>query len=80
MAKQTLIGKIISDKMQKTVVVQIERLIRHPVYKKIIKKTRTIKADTNGQQVFLGQIVEIEQTKPISRDKKFKIVKILAKK
>lgn len=80
MAKQTLIGKVVSSKMQNTVVVEVERLIRHPVYKKIIKRSKRIKADTDGNEVVLGQNVEIEQTRPVSRGKKFKIVKILGKK
>ena len=63
--------------MQKTVVVEIERRIRHPIYKKIVKKTRRIKADDNGFKVEVGESVKIEQTKPISRDKYFKVIEIL---
>lgn len=79
MAKKTFIGKVVSNKMQKTVVVQIERHIRHPVYKKTLKRTTRIKADTGNFEVGVGQDVKIEQTRPISRDKHFKVVEVLDK-
>jgi len=63
--------------MQKTVIVQIERLVRHPVYKKILKRTTKIKADTNNFEVGTGQSVKIEQARPMSRDKHFKVVEVL---
>ena len=77
MARKILVGKIVSNKMQKTVVVEIERRIRHPIYKKIVKKTKRIKADDNGFKVEVGKSVRIEQTKPISRDKHFKVVEVM---
>ena len=77
MAKKTFIGKVVSNKMQKTLVVQIERRIQHPAYKKILKRTTKIKADTNNLNVGIGQTVKIEQTKPLSRDKHFKVVEVL---
>ncbi|OGH16476.1 MAG: 30S ribosomal protein S17 [Candidatus Levybacteria bacterium RIFCSPHIGHO2_02_FULL_40_18] len=77
MAKKTFIGKVVSNKMQKTVIVQIERLVRHPVYKKILKRTTKIKADTNNFEVGTGQSVKIEQARPMSRDKHFKVVEVL---
>ena len=80
MAKKTNIGKIVSNKMQKTVVVQIERRIQHLVYKKILKRTTKIKADTNNFEVAIGQNARIEQTRPLSRDKHFKVVEVLKEK
>jgi small subunit ribosomal protein S17 len=80
MAKKTFVGKVVSDKMTKTVVVSIERLIRHPVYKKTMKRTGKIKADTNGINASVGQFVKIEQTRPISRDKSFKVIEIIEEK
>lgn len=77
MARKILVGKIVSNKMQKTVVVEIERRIRHPIYGKIVKKTKRIKADDNGFKVEVGESVKIEQTRPISRDKYFKVIEIL---
>ena len=78
MAKKTFTGKVVSDKMTKTVVVAIERLIRHPVYKKTLRRTGKIKADTNGMNITVGQFVKIEQTRPMSRDKNFKVIKIVS--
>ncbi len=77
MAKKVITGKVVSNKMQKTVVVEVERFISHPIYKKRIRKTNKIKADTNGMEVPNGVIVKIEQTKPISRDKYFKVIEIV---
>ena len=77
MAKKVITGKVVSNKMQKTVVVEVERFVSHPIYKKRIKKTNKIKADTNGMEVSNGVIVKIEQTSPISRDKFFKVVEIV---
>lgn len=77
MAKKTLLGKVVSDKMQKTVVVEVERLIQHPVYKKIVKKNNKIKADVNGLAPKVGQFVKIEQAKPISSSKNFVVIKIV---
>lgn len=75
MAKKTLIGKIVSDKMKNTVVVLIERKIQHPVYKKFITLTKKYKADTNNLELKVGDVVSIEETRPISRGKSFKVVK-----
>ena len=80
MAKKTFEGLVVSNKMTKTVVVEIRRTVIHPVYKKILKRTSRIKADTNGMEVVLGALVKIEQAKPISRDKNFKVVEILKEK
>lgn len=77
MARKILVGKIVSNKMQKTVVVEIERRIRHPIYGKIVKKTKRLKADDNGLKLEVGESVKIEQTKPISRDKYFKVIEKL---
>lgn len=77
MARKIFIGKVISNKMSKTVVVEIERRVAHPVYKKIIKRFTKIKADTNNLEVNLGQNVKIEQSKPISLGKHFKVIEVV---
>lgn len=77
MAKKIIIGKVTSNKMQNTVVVEVERFISHPIYKKRIKKSSSIKADTNGMEVPVGVTVKMEQTRPISRDKYFKVIEIV---
>ncbi len=77
MAKKTFTGKVVSDKMTKTIVVEIERLIRHPVYKKTLRRTGRIKADTAQFAPKVGQFVKIEQTRPVSREKSFKVIKMV---
>ena len=73
---QTLKGKIVSNKMQKTAVVEVSRLKKHPIYKKYIKLSKRYKAHTE-EQIEEGKMVLIAPTKPISKDKKWKISKIL---
>ncbi len=72
--KTTLKGKVVSDKMDKTVVVAVTRFVEHKKYKKRIKISKKYKAhdETNSKKV--GDTVEIEETKPISKDKHFKVV------
>lgn len=74
MSKKILFGKVVSDKMLKTVVVEVERKIQHPIYKKLIKKNKKFKADTNNLVVKVGEFVRIEETRPLSKDKHFKII------
>lgn len=74
MAKQILTGKVVSTKMQNTIVVEIERRISHPMYRKFIKIHKKFKADTGGKEYQVGDIVSIEETRPISRDKHFKVL------
>lgn len=68
-------GKVVSVKMQNTVVVAIERKVPHKIYKKLIKVTKRIKADTNGIDLLEGDNVVIEMTRPISKEKFFKVIK-----
>lgn len=73
---QTLKGKVVSNKMQKTAVVEVARLKKHPVYKKYLKLSKRYKAHAN-EPIEEGKTVIIESTKPISKDKKWKVIKIL---
>ncbi len=73
MAKE-IIGKVISTKMQKTVVVEVESRRPHPVYKKMLKRTKHYKAHYEGDGLLVGDKVKIIETKPTSRDKKWKVV------
>jgi small subunit ribosomal protein S17 len=77
MAKKTFIGKVVSNKMAKTVVVEIERQVAHPVYKKVVKRTNRIKADTNNIDAGIGQFVKIEQSRPLSAGKNFKVIEVI---
>jgi len=74
MAKKTLIGKIISNKMQKTVVVEVERIKEHPKYKRRYKIHKNFKAHSEGE-FGIGDKVLIEECRPMSKDKKWKVVK-----
>lgn len=71
------VGEVISDKMQKTVVVQVTTLKRHPLYKKTIKKRKKFYAHDEKQECKVGDIVEIMETRPLSRLKRWRVVKIL---
>lgn len=76
MAQSELVGKVVSDKMTKTVVVLVERLVAHPLYKKRFKQSRKIKAH-NEIGVKIGDWVRIVETKPISKEKSFVVAEVL---
>lgn len=71
------IGKVVSDKMQKTVVVAIERLVQHPLYKKGIKRTIKFKAHDENNDAHIGDTVKIVQTRPLSKEKCWRVVEII---
>lgn len=72
--RKTLSGVIVSDKMKDTVVVAVSRYIKHPKYGKFIKRVKRYKADDKGNTRKTGEKVKIEQTRPISKDKTFRII------
>ncbi|MBU0502127.1 MAG: 30S ribosomal protein S17 [bacterium] len=72
-------GIIVSNKMQKTAVVEIERVFQHSFYKKTVRRSVRVKAHDEGNSAKIGDIVEIVETRPVSRDKRWRIVKILGK-
>ena len=72
---RTLKGVVVSDKMAKTVVVSVTRFVKHPKYQKYVKISKNYKAHDEDNTFKTGQNVEIEETRPISKDKKFKVVK-----
>lgn len=79
MPKKVLTGKVTSDKMDKTIVVEVERIKPHPKYKKIIKKTKKFTAHDEENKCHIGDTVEIIEHKPISKTKKWILKEILAK-
>lgn len=79
MPKKILKGKVVSDKMDKTIVVAIENRRPHPRYKKIVVKTRKFKAHDETNQCHIGDLVEIIEHKPISKTKKWMLKEILQK-
>ena len=74
MPKRTLTGKVVSDKADKTITVLISRRIMHPIYKKFVTKSKKIKAHDKNNKFKVGDDVEIVETVPISRTKKFKVI------
>ena len=77
--RKTRVGKVISNKMDKTIVVAIEDHVKHPLYKKIVKKTYKLKAHDENNEAKIGDIVEIMETRPLSATKRFRLVKIVEK-
>ena len=77
--RKTRTGKVVSDKMDKTIVVAIEDSVRHPLYKKIIKRTIRLKAHDENNEAGIGDRVEIMETRPLSKDKRWRLVTIIEK-
>ena len=72
---KTLKGIVVSDKMDKTVVVAVTRFVKHPKYQKYLKITKKFKAHDESNEVKVGATVNLRQTRPISKDKRFEVVK-----
>ena len=77
--RKTRVGKVVSDKMDKTIVVAIEDNVRHPLYKKIIKRTIKLKAHDENNSCGIGDKVEIMETRPLSKDKRWRLINIIEK-
>jgi small subunit ribosomal protein S17 len=69
-------GKVVSNKMDKTIVVNIETTIRHPIYKRIIKQSKKFKVHDENNEAKIGDIVTIMETRPLSKDKRWRLVEI----
>ena len=76
---KTMTGRVVSSKMDKTVVVRVETLRRHPLYKKTIRKTTNFKAHDENNECGLGDVVRILETRPLSKDKRWRVVEIKSK-
>ena len=74
MPKRKLIGKVVSDKMQKTVVVEVQRLKQHPKYRRFFRVHKKYKADDAKEEYKIGDRVVIEESRPLSKDKKWKVI------
>ena len=77
--RKTKVGVVVSDKMDKTVVVAIEDFVRHSLYGKAVKRTKKIKAHDENNEAKIGDIVEVMETRPLSKDKHFRLVRIVEK-
>jgi len=76
-ARKHKLGTVVSDKMDKTVVVRVERLVAHPVYKKYVKRRSTYKAHDEKNEYQVGDRVEIVETRPLSKDKRWRVARLI---
>ncbi|MCX4267325.1 MAG: 30S ribosomal protein S17 [Lachnospiraceae bacterium] len=77
--RKTRIGKVVSNKMNKTIVVAIEDHVRHPLYGKIVKRTYKLKAHDEKNECNIGDKVKVMETRPLSKDKRWRLVEIIEK-
>lgn len=77
--RKTKVGTVVSNKMDKTVVVAIVDSIKHPLYKKIIKRTVKLKAHDENNVCNIGDRVEVMETRPISKDKRWRLIEVISK-
>lgn len=77
--RKTRVGKVVSDKMDKTIVVAIADSVQHPLYKKIIKRTYKLKAHDENNECRIGDTVRVMETRPLSRDKRWRLVEVIEK-
>ncbi len=73
------IGKVVSNKMQKSIVVSIERKVPHPIYKKYFRRTSTLMAHDEKQQAAIGDIVRVMETRPMSKQKRWRLIEVVEK-
>ena len=78
-SRKTRVGKVVSDKMDKTVVVTVEDRVAHPIYKKIIGRTYRLKAHDENNECGVGDRVRVMETRPLSKDKRWRVVEIVEK-
>ena len=78
-SRKTRVGKVVSDKMDKTVVVIVEDRVAHKTYKKIIGRTYRLKAHDENNECGVGDIVRVMETRPLSKDKRWRVVEIVEK-
>ena len=75
--RKTRIGKVVSDKMDKTIVVAIEDNVKHPLYNKIVKRTYKLKAHDENNDAHIGDTVKVMETRPLSKDKRWRLVEVV---
>ena len=75
--RKTRVGRVVSDKMQKTIVVSIERRVAHPVYGKMMTRSRNVKAHDEENTAKTGDLVRIAETRPLSKDKRWRLVEVV---
>ena len=75
--RKTRVGKVVSDKMDKTIVVAVEDHVKHPLYKKIVKRTYKLKAHDEQNECRVGDTVKVMETRPLSKDKRWRLVEVV---
>ena len=78
-SRKTRVGKVVSDKMDKTIVVAVEDRVAHPLYKKTVKRTYKLKAHDENTECGIGDRVRVMETRPLSKDKRWRLVEIVEK-
>ena len=78
--RKTREGRVVSDRMDKTIVVEVNRLVRHPLYKKVLRRTSRCKVHDAQNECAVGDRVRIMETRPLSKTKKFAVVEVLSRK
>ena len=74
--RKTRVGKVVSNKMDKTIVVAVENHVKHPLYKKVVKSTYKLKAHDENNDCNIGDTVKVMETRPLSKDKRWRLVEI----
>jgi small subunit ribosomal protein S17 len=77
--RRSKIGRVVSDKMDRTVVVSVERLRRHPIYKRVVRRSSKFKAHDAENTARVGDTVRIEESRPLSREKRWTVVEVVAR-
>ena len=77
--RKVRIGKVVSDKMDKTIVVAVQDNVKHPLYNKIVKRTYKLKAHDENNECGIGDTVKVMETRPLSKDKRWRLVEIIEK-
>ncbi len=77
--RKVMIGTVVSNKMDKTIVVAVETNVKHKIYKKIVKRTYKLKAHDENNECNIGDIVKVMETRPLSKDKRWRLVEVMEK-
>lgn len=79
MPRKRLVGEVVSNRMPKTVVVRVTRLVRHPVYGRVVRRSEKFKVHDEGVKPRIGDEVRIEETRPVSKDKRWRLLEVVRK-
>jgi small subunit ribosomal protein S17 len=77
--RKQVVGRVVSDKMDKTVIVEIENLVMHSLYKKSVRRTKRIKSHDEKNECAVGDLVKVEETRPLSKEKRYRLIEIVEK-